>query len=131
MGIVELIVTVMRILGYDTYYGKIPATTAANYATVAPAAATAMGYIRADRLFDESMGAVALITLYGALEGFMYDGWMMLTAEEKAEKFIAWEETISTRAAEIADAREEAGLTGAGKKEETISTRAAEIADAR
>lgn len=34
MGIVELIVTAMRILGYDTYYGKIPATTAANYATL-------------------------------------------------------------------------------------------------
>ena len=34
MGIVELIVTAMRILGYDTYYGKIPASTAANYATL-------------------------------------------------------------------------------------------------
>ena len=59
-----------------------------------------------------------MITLYGAYEGFSYDLWNMMTAEEKAEKFMAWEEEISTRAAEIADARETAGLTGSGKKEE-------------
>ena len=113
MGIVEMIIAALRILGYDTYYGKGPKSTDANHS----AAVTAMGKIQADRLFDESMGALALISLYGAYEGFAYDGWMMMTAEEKADKFVAWEETISTRAAEIADARETAGLTSSGKAE--------------
>ena len=113
MGIVEMIVAALRILGYDTYYGKAPKSTDTHYS----AAAKAMGHIQGDRLFDESMGALALISLYGAYEGFAYDGWMMMTAEEKAEKFVEWEETISTRAAEIADARETAGLTGSGKAE--------------
>lgn len=113
MGIAEMVIAALRILGYETYYGKGPKTTDTNNA----AAVKAMNAVQGDRLFDEAMGALALISLYGAYEGFAYDGWMMMTAEEKADKFVAWEETISTRAAEIADARDTAGLTGSGKAE--------------
>jgi len=69
-----------------------------------------MQAIQWEAFYDGAMMVAGYIGMASSYEGFFYDMWMRATEEEQDEKYKAWEETISTRAAEIADKREADGL---------------------
>jgi hypothetical protein len=112
-----MVINVIRWWGYYSYYGEGKKSTDTHYKD----SRNAMGAIFFESLFDGAMMVGAYIALAGAAEGFMYDAWMSMEEADQKIKFEEWEEVISTRAAEIADEREAAGLdeeTAAESKEE-------------
>ena len=101
-----MVVNVMRWWGYYSYYGEGKKSTDTHYSD----SRKAMGALFGEVLFDGAMMVGSVIALASAAEGFMYDAWMTMEEADQKTKFEEWEEVISTRAAEIADEREAAGL---------------------
>ena len=99
--ILSLAIGVVRFLGYEQGYANATDSTVAKN----PYGLGMMGAIKTDMVEDAACNAGAAIALAGAAEGWYYNLWNAYTDEEQSAMVAEWEETIATRAMEVAEAR--------------------------
>ena len=83
-GLVGLVVDVMRMIGYDSYYSDSQTTA------TAAAGAAAMALIKTDAVWDAAASADSMIAAASVMEGWYADVWNALTDEEQADEIAAW-----------------------------------------
>ena len=83
-GLVGLVVDVMRMIGYDSYYSDSQTTA------TAAAGASAMNLIKTDAVWDAAASADSMIAAASVMEGWYADVWNALTDEEQADEIAAW-----------------------------------------
>jgi len=76
--VMDMVVGVVRFLGYDSYYTNSESKTA----LVAAAGIAMQGVILNDAVMDGAMNIESMMALAGAYEGFMFQQWNNTTDEE-------------------------------------------------
>jgi len=69
-----------------------------------------MTKLEVDSLYDAAMGVSSMFVLAKNAEGWYNQQWNAMTDEEQMTMIADWEEAVATKATEVSDAREAAGL---------------------
>uniref|UniRef100_A0A7S3I0P1 Uncharacterized protein n=2 Tax=Choreotrichia TaxID=141411 RepID=A0A7S3I0P1_9SPIT len=101
--ILHLAVGVMRFLGMEAAVKNSQGTvTLTDFTAKGVQAGATIVAIKGDTMEDAVMDAASMIALAGAAEGWYFGMWNDATDEEQQEWIEEWEETVATRAEEIA-----------------------------
>ena len=126
--ILSLAVGIVRFLGYEQGYSNLTETDATKVAAfINTKGGLMMTAIKTDMIEDAACNAGAAIALAGAAEGWYYNLWNAYTDEEQSTMVAEWEETIATRAMEVAEAR--AAMAPAAEEEGEDAEEATEEAE--
>jgi hypothetical protein len=126
--ILSLAVGIVRFLGYEQGYTNATETDATKVAAgIVTKGTTMMTAIKTDMIEDAACNAGMAIALAGAAEGWYYNLWNAYTDEEQSTMVAEWEETIATRAMEVAEAR--AAMAPAAEEEGEDAEEATEEAE--
>lgn len=108
--VLDIVIAVIRFIGYDAGYSASEKKATAAEITEAAQGEYAMGVLEVDSLYDAAMGVSSMFVLAKNAEGWYNQQWNAMTDEEQMTKIGAWEEAVATKATEVSDAREAAGL---------------------
>ena len=126
--LLSLAVGIVRFLGYEQGYSNATETDATKVAAkINTFGLSMMTVIKTDMIEDAACNAGAAIALAGAAEGWYYNLWNAYTDEEQSTMVAEWEETIATRAMEVAEAR--AAMAPAAEEEGEDAEEATEEAE--
>lgn len=97
-------------LSKEGMYGKKDDVT---YKSSVPGA---IQMFKSEQAFDMMRAAAGSVAIATAMEGWSYNVWNFTADEDRTTVMAEWEETIATRAAEVAEAR--AAMAPAAESEE-------------
>lgn len=108
--VLDIVIAVIRFIGYDAGYSASEKKATAAEITEAAQGVYAMGVLEVDSLYDAAMGVSSMFVLAKNAEGWYNQQWNAMTDEEQMTMIADWEEAVATKATEVSDAREAAGL---------------------